>query len=122
MNETCIRVIFHKIKDNIALYAIFTWELSASSIYTPNLLTNYPTKLHKIKNYVYEYRSQTYLSNFRCIIIIGLEFISHFANKHNTYFSQWMKLKTLPDMCVFKERNFLRNLFNNYLLIVPFIR
>ena len=41
----------------------------ASRIHIPNLLTNYPTKLHEIKT-VHEYYSQTYLSKYRCIIII----------------------------------------------------
>ena len=65
-------------------------SILASGIHIPNLLTNYPMKLHEIKNYVHEYYSRTYLPTLRCIIIIGLEVISHFRNKH-TYFSKWMK-------------------------------
>ena len=33
-------------------------------------------------NCVHEYYSRTYLPNFRCIIIICLEVMSHFPNKH----------------------------------------
>ena len=38
----------------------------ASGIHIPNLLTNYPMKIHKIKTMCY---TPEYMSNFRCIII-----------------------------------------------------
>ena len=40
------------------------------------------------QNYVHKYYTQTHLQNFHCINIIELEVISHFPNKHNSYFSE----------------------------------
>ena len=44
-------------------------------------------KLHEIKT-VREYYSITYLPNFPYTILIKLEIMSHFPNKHNLYFSK----------------------------------
>ena len=70
-------------------------KVGASGIHIPNLLKNYPMKLHEIKT-VHEYFSRAYLSNFRCILIIELEVISHFPNKHNYKLNK-------TDVCVSKK-------------------
>ena len=54
----------------------------ASGIQIPNLLRNYPVKLHRIKSV--KQISPNILSISCCIIIIILEVISHFPNIHKT--------------------------------------